>query len=606
MHTERFRSLRKKALEGLLAKHSVSKIWRKVVKDQLRSAEIKDLYDNYDFNYNIEDRAAALRALILEGTYKVSTPLIYRSEKKYGVCRHLVIPQPVDALLLQVLAESVAEVILKKQPSDNSFYSRDKGNINKPHEAIDEYGGSFREQWKRLQKQIYKFNDEKDLLIITDLSNYYDSIHLDELRKVFAALAETNEVVVDLLFKVIEGISWIPDYLPYSNRGLPTANIEGIRLLAHCFLFEIDAVIKNKTNNSFTRWMDDLTIGVDDKKKAIALISSISDMLKSRGLALNLSKTEILNSDAAHHHFQIDQNKYLDSIECCAGLSSELKAIEKELMTSFRRHFKDQSARYWAKVTKRYITAFTRLNSQKLVKKLPDLYLYYPTLRPNLLYYLTGIGYLPSSASVLSDILERIDLFDDLSLFQITNLLTSWKFPRTLNGLSWISRFDQLISRRGFEKNDPINFFSLARFKSKYSSSEDLLDFLLKYQNLWQNNSFLRRQGTICICRTLCIPNNKSIELLSHQALSGVPSTVSIVNQIYLFSNIEEVEPKVLMYLFPKNAPKIYPHTKFMVLCSLLNSEKMRANENFCNKIKNFIDDPTHKHWLRVSYGIKI
>jgi hypothetical protein len=32
------------------------------------------------------------------------------------------------------------------------------------------------------------------------------------------------EVITDLLFNTIEQISWVPDYLPYSRRGLPTTN----------------------------------------------------------------------------------------------------------------------------------------------------------------------------------------------------------------------------------------------------------------------------------------------------------------------------------------------------------------------------------------------
>jgi len=152
MHTERFRQLRKEALSKLLDKKAVSSTWRRIVKDQLRTIEIKDLFDHYDFNYNIEERADALKSELLEGSYKVSTPLIYRLEKKYGVCRHMVIPQPVDALLLQVLVESVADKIIEKQPSNNAFYSRDKHNVKKPHEEV-EYGVPFRKQWEKITKE---------------------------------------------------------------------------------------------------------------------------------------------------------------------------------------------------------------------------------------------------------------------------------------------------------------------------------------------------------------------------------------------------------------------------------------------------------------------
>lgn len=605
MHTERFRQLRKEALSGLLDKKSVAKVWRRIVKDQLRSIEIRDLFDHYDFNYNIEDRATALKSSILEGTYTVSTPLIYRIEKKYGVCRHLIIPQPIDALLLQVLAESVADRIIAKQPSPNSFYSRDKHNVKKPHEDL-EYGLSFREQWKKLQKKIYKFNEDKNLLIVTDLSNYFDSIHLDELRKVFVSLVEANEVIVDLLFKVIEGISWTPDYLPYSKRGLPTANVEAIRLLAHSFLFEIDDVIKRKTNNSFARWMDDITIGVDTKRDAITLLSSISDMLKSRGLALNLSKTAILDSADAQHHFQIDENQYLDSIDSISTGTSEAVTVEKQLKTRFRIHFKDKSAKYWEKVTKRYITAFGRLRSKWLVKQLPSLYLDYPGLRPNLLIYMGNIGYSKGSASAVQDILKKISIFDDLSLFQISNLLTTWEIPDTASGHRWIKIFDQLITNHSFAQKEPIGFHSVMWFKSKYSNPSELLSFLRKYDNLWQSHSFLRRQATVCFSRLLSMKLQTPRNMLTHQALSGIPSTVSVANQISLFSRLRSFEPKIRLYLFPTIRPKVYPHAKFLVLCAVLNSPHMRTDLLVLDGIRTHITDPVYRKWIVLQYDISI
>lgn len=352
MHTERFRHLRKDALSGILNKEAVSSVWRKIVRNQLRNLDIKDIFDHYDFNFNIEDRAIAIRNEILNGTYKPVAPLIYRIEKKYGVCRHMVIPSPADALILQVLVESVADQIIAKQPSANAFYSRDKHNVKKPHEGM-EYGAPFKEQWKQLQKTIYKFNEEKELLVVTDLSNYYDSISLPELRKVFLSHVKTNEVIVDLLFQIIEGVSWTPDYLPYSGKGLPTANIEAIRLLAHSFLFEIDEVLQRKTNDSFARWMDDITIGVDSRKEAIATISAVSDMLKSRGLALNLSKTAILDTKAAEHDFLITKNLELDDFANIGPDSDPKKKIEKLLWQRFKEHCADQTPKHWDKVAKR-------------------------------------------------------------------------------------------------------------------------------------------------------------------------------------------------------------------------------------------------------------
>jgi len=261
--TERFNHIRKKELEEIFTKKNISSIWRKIVRDQLRRIDITDIFDYYDFNYNIDERASLLRTQILNGSYEPSKPLIYRLEKKFGICRHIIIPQPLDALILQIITETISEEILKNQPSKNSFYSRDKHNVRKPHE-IDEYGFNWITLWKKMQKKIFHFKETKNLIIVTDLTNYYDSIYIPELRKIISGYVKNKEGIQDILFKIIEKISWIPDYLPYVGRELPTTNLEGVRLLAHSFLFELDTVLKNTSNDSFTRWMDDIIIGIDN------------------------------------------------------------------------------------------------------------------------------------------------------------------------------------------------------------------------------------------------------------------------------------------------------------------------------------------------------
>ena len=603
MHTDRFRKLRKDALSNLFDKKDVSSIWRKIVRGQLRSLDFKDLFDHYDFNYNIEERAVAIRNEILNGTYRVSLPLIYKLEKKYGVCRHIVIPQPIDALVLQVLVEHVAEQILDHQPSENAFYSRDKHNVGKPHEAA-EYGLSFRKQWKKLQKEIYRFNDEKELLVVTDLSNYYDNISINELKKVFLGYVDNNEVLVDVLFRVIEEISWKPDYLPYSGRGLPTSNLEAIRLLAHSFLFEIDDVLKQRTNNSFTRWMDDIVIGVNDRKDAIEIISSVSDMLKSRGLALNLSKTAIYNSKEAHYHFQIEENKYLDSLESIKKGDQNYNAITTELKKKFKKHFKDRNPKYWDKIAKRYITAFGRMESLKLLTEISDVYLRFPSLRPNLLMYLSKIGYKKRASQKVEEILSGIDVFDDVSVYQICYLVAAWEVPNNDEAKAFLNRVNNQLISASFKSKNPADFYSVLWFKAKYDHHEDLLKFIIKYQNLWKTDSFLRRQVTAVMARLL-VTNNEDVEkLLYTQISSGITNTVSLANQIQVFSKKDKIDGKLRLYLFPTNVQRPYPLQKFLVLCSVLNSEAIRTDESVKKKVLEHIKDPYFLKWLDSQYNI--
>ncbi|MBN8235591.1 RNA-directed DNA polymerase [Halobacillus kuroshimensis] len=479
MQTERFNQLRKYELAKIFKETTIIKVWRDIVKNQIRNLDLKDLYDHYDFNYNIEDRARAIRNEILSGNYKVSQPMIYRIEKKYGVCRHLITPQPTDALVFQVLVEFIGEAIISNQPSENAFYSRDKHSVAKPHES-EEYDFNWRKQWKRLQRKIYKFNEEKKFLTVTDLSNYYDSIDINELRKVFTSYSKINEVVIDLIFRIIEEFSWKPDYLPYSGRGLPTTNIEGIRLLAHSFLFEIDEVIKDKTNNSFTRWMDDIVIGVDSKKKGIELISIMSDMLKSRGLALNLSKTDIYDDEEAYYHFQIKANRFIDSIENVNINHPQYHDICKELDKRFNDHFSDKGAKHWDKIAKRYITIYKNLEHTSLLNNLARIYVDYPKLRPNLIYYLRTLSYTKNTAQQVLEIIKNIDIFDDRSLYQLCLLVTEWEIPTTKEAKGFLKEFEWLIVKFSNERKKSSDFYSVLWFKSKYSHPEDLLNYIKK------------------------------------------------------------------------------------------------------------------------------
>lgn len=605
MHTERFQRLRKKTLDTVFDKKIVKKIWRSTVRNQLRGLDIKDLYDHYDFNFNIEDRIETIKASVLDGSYSVGTPLIYKTEKKYGICRHMVIPQPEDALILQCLVEQVSSSVIKKQPSKNAFYSRDKHNVKKPHEAV-EYGLSFRDQWKNLQKKIYNFADTFDFLVVTDLTNYFDSIDLRELRRVFVSHVEADEVIVDLIFKVVEGLSWKPDYLPYSQRGLPTANVEPIRLLAHSFLFEVDQILKERTNDNFARWMDDITSGVDNKREGIVLLSDISDVLKSRGLALNISKTQILSASEANFHFQIAENLEIDGYESIKPGTTESAEAERKLWVKYKNHFKDKSPKAWDKIAKRYITTFGKLQSDKLLKDLSERFISNPSLRANYLIYLALRGYSCKAASCILDVLKNLDPFDDISLFQISNLITQWSVPTNKRGKDFIFEAKGLFRKHATRKKDAQSFYAFLWFLSKYETEDLLYKFLFQYRNIWQGNSFLRRQATASMARFGCNRTTKRLELINHQVMSGVATTVSVANQLTQFSELGSISFELNAYLFPTAKPAVYPHFKFIVLCSALASESVRADPSIFGKVDSYVLDAWHREVLKNEFNMPL
>lgn len=506
---------------------------------------ILDCFDYYDYNYTIDERAKYLRAIILNGNYQPSQPLIYRIEKKFGICRHLVIPQPLDALVLQVITENICTQILKSQPSENAYYSRDKHNMRKPHE-IDDYGFHWKTLWKKMQKQIYKFKEDKELIVVTDLSNYYDSIYMPELRKVISSFIDKKESVLDILFKIIEKISWVPDYLPYTGRGLPTTNLEGIRLLAHSFVFEIDEVLKEKSNESFTRWMDDIIIGVNSRDEAVNILSSTSDMLKSRGLALNLKKTSIYSAQEAEFHFLIKENKYLDNIDFDYHKKNGISKLSLELDRKLAKHLNEnQDAKYSEKITKRYITAFTKINSKRLLKRLPELFNKLPGVRQNLLYYLTALGYSKRTSDIVLKLLDHLQLHDDISLFNVCKLITDWEVPLSKEAKEFIQSFIAKVKHFSIKRKKPFDFYCLVWIRTKYDHPDELIQFIVKYENIWKKHPFLRRQITSIMSRVLIYRKEWVTKFLQKQIATSETQVVSVANAILSFSEFDRIEKKL-------------------------------------------------------------
>lgn len=603
MLTKRFELIRRKDLEPIFEHKRMAKIWRDLVRDQMRDSEVRDLFDYYDFNFEIDDRVIALRGEILSGTYKARPPLIYRVEKKFGICRHIIVPSPADALILQCLTESIYPRVKASQPSVRAYYSRDRHSGARPHETSALDWMSWRSAWKHFQREIYKFNETKEFIVVTDLANYYDSIRFRELRSMLTGRIDIPEGVADLLFHVLQEVAWSPDYLPIAEAGLPVINIEAVRLLAHAFLFELDEILNTACSGNFVRWMDDVTFGVDTRKQATQTLSDVSELLKARGLALNLAKTQIYDVDAAKRHFQIEENKYIDSIVIPPTRKTRERAkLAKSLLNNLDTHLQDDTPRVWDKVTKRYITQFCRLKSKNLLPHVQSLYLKYPSIRPNLLTYLSTLGFSRDTGKVFLGICSTLDRYDDISLFTLIQVLTDWRIPKSKYGEGFLAKFE---AARPFAFSNRFDFYCAMWFKAKYAQPSDLLQFILKFENVWLKDMLLRRQVTTVLARLYPFNPQKIQELLQTQQVSGFFEVVSVANMLLKFSTLTSLPPRTRLYLFPDKKPKNYPLAKFLVLCSVLNSPSIRSEKEIHRKVKLFVTDPFLLFWIKATYSIK-
>ena len=57
---------------------------------------------------------------------------------------------------------------------------------------------------KNFSRNIRKFSRDYKYLVLTDLTNYFDNIGLRELRHIISSRIHAHEVILDLLFNLIE------------------------------------------------------------------------------------------------------------------------------------------------------------------------------------------------------------------------------------------------------------------------------------------------------------------------------------------------------------------------------------------------------------------
>jgi len=195
----------------------MTRAWTNRVRNGLRSQEILDLHDYYDFHRNRDTLIQVIQEQIVKGFYKPKTSYIIRREKKYGICRHLQVPSPDDALVLQTIVEKLSPIIADAQPSQKAFFSRSHGKPRSEGDIDSSFPYEWWELWPEFQKRIYEFSSTFKYVVITDIANYFDNISFEILRNIISSHGKIDEGLLDFLFFMLESFIWKPDYLPLSG-----------------------------------------------------------------------------------------------------------------------------------------------------------------------------------------------------------------------------------------------------------------------------------------------------------------------------------------------------------------------------------------------------
>jgi len=430
--------------------------------------------------------------------------------------------------------------------------------------------------------------------------HYFDNIGLRELRHVVSSVAKSEEVYLDLLFSLLEDLSWRPDYLPTSHKGLPTIEIEAPRLLAHCLLFEVDHILKERTTDSFVRWMDDINFGVGSREKAKQLLGEINDVLKSRGLALNIGKTEVLTGREAESHFLFRKNVRLTKLDQRAARLRSPDA-RRRMATSvaleLAQHVSTSNARNTSKVTKRFFTVLGKLGVPAALDAVPPLFADDAALRPAILRYLSKLPFSKRVARTFLAALDKTQLFDDLTLYGWSEAVVSWRVPRNKDGSVFVSSALERLSNA----KTPFAWYCHLNCLAKYGSTPSVKRAVERADKFRIREPFLQRQAIAALPRLWTSDPDFVEYRLRDTTAAGAPDAASVAANILLLHEhgFPNKNDRVSFYLFPRKEQRPYPVAKFLLLCSIGHAERIRNTDVGAKEVRRYVKDPFYRHWLR-------
>ena len=387
---------------------------------------------------------------------------------------------------------------------------------------------------------------------------------------------------MDFLLFILRNLSWQPDFMPFRSTGLPQIEADAPRLLAHAYLFELDAFIEKKNKQQYARFMDDIDAGVESISEAKRLLRDIDLVLQSRNLRLNAGKTRILSADDALHHFRIRENALLDRFEqVVAGSVSKglkpTKAVERLLRLAQRmlekRCFDDGNGE---KIYKRAL-GYANEHAIPLPGKLfHDAVSNRPALREIAFRNAAITGYGKPQLSVVTEYLEKGLACDDA--FQM-NLCKSLVAGNLVYDGSEVARLKELVGRMDTESASGIH--SVLWLLSRYAKADTFFRAVDKILGSRTVHPFTYRLIGGFAGRVAHDPQHMhKLRVITSKIRDRGAETV--FEYIYDLTVDENACRTILPILKAPNPrlPLRYSHSKFLLLKAVLLNPRLPQKEN--------------------------
>ena len=359
--------------EILAKKHLAEKVTPKnfkyIVGNSLLGFRVDD-----DYEAVVED----IYQKVNSGHYHPMRPLgVYSIPKHNLVPRFIPVLTATDNLLYHYLVKEIEDSLLASKPKSVKTFgayrvlttAKKKDDDRRKYDFIDiddisigKYTVSYSwyPSWGEFNETVKNYfdrNKKKTVFVKTDIANFYDNIDLRLLEnKVRSCLDDSKLSVVNVLFKLLQGVNSYSYKYNYQGKGLPQDETSDCsRLLANYFLYdfdrEFDAVCKT-LGCTFIRYCDDMIIMCNDRQSAEKVVHASADILNKSGLSLNSSKTKIFNTRSKFEKFwMFEEHKKLSDSLKNIGKQTTYDEMQKLVLIASKKERGFSVLKRWARLS---------------------------------------------------------------------------------------------------------------------------------------------------------------------------------------------------------------------------------------------------------------
>lgn len=313
-----------------IVRHSI-----KYLKKDLKDDWYCDPQNYKDIFSDISKLVAKINNKIIKGNgiYMADESFLFNIPKGNGGFRYTLEVCPIDRIAYHVFGIELIYLLDKTLPFNILGHrkSLDDETLFKP----------VIEQWNKFENYT-RISGKEKFIIETDITNYYDSIEIGVLKKELINSASTARLSPDNFIRChffIESIYNILRSISFNGKkGLPQ-NRDISSFLANIYMKSLDKCLEGVV---YYRYMDDIRIVANTRADANKYMLIVVGALREIGLAINSSKTRILDPDSENH------KKY------CAEIDLETKKIDVLVNSGKRKYVLESFHEIFPKVI-RYI-----------------------------------------------------------------------------------------------------------------------------------------------------------------------------------------------------------------------------------------------------------